>query len=203
MHHPQTLPHRQPHSNLLKSDAKAPDADQEEIKTRIRKLSSILQSGLIPHGEGRAKMICDYTGMGMSLAAGSLSRSIEAFYQFTKRDGQILYHGANNVGVVFFTLTPRLRKYLRARLVIGTISKGPHSIYHLMDLWERITEQHALKVGAMERDTMLFSMSTRGRRGLQLARGECAGHEPFPLHKTRFGRVTRRAGKTKRQWRTW
>jgi hypothetical protein len=89
---------------FLSTDAKLPGADLKELIVRKAKLVSHLESLLVPHGEGRAKIVCDYTGMEMSWGAGSQGRSLEAHYHFTVNNGRLHYHALPNVGLVFSTL---------------------------------------------------------------------------------------------------
>jgi hypothetical protein len=86
---------------LRRVDAKFPNVDQEEVKSRHSRLITHLHSLLVSHGEDRARIVCDYTGMNMSWALGSRSPSIEAFYPFVVQNGQVRYHVPKNVGLFF------------------------------------------------------------------------------------------------------
>jgi uncharacterized C2H2 Zn-finger protein len=86
--------------NRQTTDLTLPGADHTTFPARRLELTSCLEKSLIQHGEDRFGLICDYTGMDMSWSPGSRKRSLEAFYPFILRDGQIGYHEGVNVGFI-------------------------------------------------------------------------------------------------------
>jgi hypothetical protein len=62
------------------------------------------------------------------------------------------------------------RKYRTAILVIGTISRKPHSVYHAMNSWQEVTERCLLRLGPPGHESptvqYVFSGEDEGRQFL-------------------------------------
>ncbi len=86
--------------NVSGTDAGLPGADLKELTQRTSDIKSDLwEKYPIPHKEGHAGIVCDFTGLPMSWAPGPLHATIEAFYPFALVNGQFQYHGRANIGM--------------------------------------------------------------------------------------------------------
>lgn len=66
---------------------------------------------LIHTGENMAKRQCDYTGLELDWSPSTRRPSIEAFYHFSRQNGQVVYHATPNVGLIAVALNWAKRRH--------------------------------------------------------------------------------------------
>ncbi|KAK4034034.1 hypothetical protein C8A01DRAFT_19101, partial [Parachaetomium inaequale] len=108
--------------NLVATDSKLPG--NKDIPKRIEDLQLDVHRRFIQCEGDRVRMVCDYTGAGMSMSPSPLRFSLEAILPYLVVDGQCLYHALPNVCNIMISLNllkhkhpilvlPLLGQYLR------------------------------------------------------------------------------------------
>lgn len=119
--------------NAHVTDIKKVGVSADVMKTTIKLVKLELEASFINQGEGRVKRYCDYTGSQMVWSVSPMSPSIEAFYAYNIRGGQVNYHAPPNVGII-------------SRILNWTKGRSPPLVLPLAAAWLLNLDQEDLKV---------------------------------------------------------
>lgn len=98
-----TLIHTVIRRNLHTTDKTRIGIDSDNLGRIHDDLKLQLDQSLVEHGTNVIRR-CDYTGLKLVWPVSPQTLSLEAFYPFTRYNGQLLYHSSPNVGLVMSSL---------------------------------------------------------------------------------------------------